>query len=120
LSTIPLAQVDDAAQWLEEHPEATVIADDPTSPALLWLHEDVVRGRIAFDARLEHFDRDDLLAHFRLITATDPTWLDAAADYDTILISRLYHPRAVKLLDEHPDWRVESEGREGRFYVRVT
>ncbi|MCB0878762.1 MAG: hypothetical protein KDC46_07255 [Thermoleophilia bacterium] len=118
LSTIPVEQVDAAAQWLDDNPDSTILADDPTSPALLWLHPEQATGRVAFDARLEHFREQDLRSFFIFVEAYGPEWLDIADGHDAILMSKLYHPRAVELMDDEPGWRIESKSRYGRLYVR--
>lgn len=118
LAASPMREVEAAADYLDEHADARILADDPSSPALLWLHPEQAAGRVAFDARLEHFAEPDLLAFFVFVEALGPEWLDVADGYDLVLVSKVFHPRAVRKLKELDGWRTLEESDDGLLLLR--
>jgi hypothetical protein len=71
------------AQFMDKHPQATLLADDRYADWLLWEYPQLV-GRVAYDIRFELFTLDQLndLRSYRRVTG--PDWDAAAGDFDVV------------------------------------
>jgi hypothetical protein len=103
--------------YLASHPGATVLADNDTASALLWA-EPVSLGRVAFDARLEQYKKDDLRRWFRFINVSGPDWLGIASKYDVLLVSRQSHRALATRLVHLNGWRTIYSDAAGVVLVR--
>jgi hypothetical protein len=108
-----------AATYVQAHPSATILADDQTSSALLWLHPQTV-GRVAFDARLEQYPHGRLRRWFTYLSAGAPGWPALAHRYDVIVVARKAHPTLVTNLRKLTGWRTIFEDADGIALVQAS
>ncbi len=67
-SLVPVRAIDAAAALAARDPGARVLADEWSSPPMLWLHP-AMFGRVGYDARLEQFSVAQLRAYATFLTA---------------------------------------------------
>ena len=81
------------ARFIEEHPQATVFADDGYADWLLWEYPQLV-GRVAYDVRFELFTLDQLneLRSYRRVTG--PDWDVSTGDFDVVVFDPRDQSRA--------------------------
>ncbi len=113
----PLDAMSAAASYTEAHPGATILADEQSSSALLWLYPRTA-GHVAFDARLEQYRDPRLKSWFTYITGSEPGWPSLAADYDVLVASRKENPSLAARLEKLSGWRIIVTDDEGIALVR--
>jgi hypothetical protein len=116
-SLVPVRAIDAAAALAAMHPGARVLADEWSSPPMLWLHP-AMFGRVGYDARLEQYSVAQLNAYARFLTARAPGWPRLVRGYDIVLASRRNHQWLASALARLPGWRVAYSGRDGLVLER--
>jgi hypothetical protein len=106
-----------AASYTATHPGSTILADDQSSSALLWLYPKT-EGHVAFDARLEQYPKDDLQSWFTYITGREPGWPALTESYDVLVASRKGNPGLATRLENLGEWRVIAADDRGIALVR--
>lgn len=114
----PLKEVEATADCLRRNADLRVLADGRSAPALLWFHEELAGGQVAFDARLEHFDEARLQKYFDWSLASTPEWQEIAASYDLQFSTRDLHPDTADRLEELERWHVVSSSDRGVLVAR--
>jgi hypothetical protein len=107
-----------AAAYTAIHPGSTILADEQSSSALLWLHPQTA-GHVAFDARLEQYGEDDLRSWFSYIGGIEPGWPTLARSYDVLVASRKENPNLVARLEKLSGWRIIAADEEGIALARA-
>ena len=107
-----------AAEYSAAHAGSTILADDQSSSALLWLYPQTA-GHVAFDARLEQYANGLLRKWFTYINGSEPGWPGLTASYDVLVASRRENPSLVARLEQLPGWRVVADDDEGIALVRA-
>jgi hypothetical protein len=113
----PLDALAAAASYAAAHPGSTILADEQSSSALLWLHPRTA-GRVGFDARLEQYEHSRLKSWFTYITGSEPGWPELAARYDVLVASRKENPSLAARLETLRGWRIIAADKEGIAVVR--
>lgn len=113
----PLHALAAAASYTSAHPGSTILADEQSSSALLWLYPKTA-GRVAFDARLEQYQHSRLKNWFTYITGSEPGWPALAASYDVLVASRKENPGLAARLKTLRGWRTIAADKEGIAVVR--
>jgi hypothetical protein len=116
-SLVPVGAIDAAAALTARDPGARVLADEWSSPPLLWLHP-ATFGRVGFDARLEQYSVAQLNSYAVYLTATKPGWQRLLRGYDVALVSRQHHDWLGTALARLPGWRIAYSGRDGLVLAR--
>ena len=111
-SLVPVRAIGAAAALAASHPGSRVLADEWSSPPLLWLHPGMF-GRVGFDARLEQYSVAQLNAYARFLSARAPGWQKLLRGYRIVLVSRQHHDGLASALERVPGWRVAYAGRDG-------
>jgi hypothetical protein len=113
----PLRAASAAAVYATGHPSATILADDETSSALLWLYPQTL-GRVAFDARLEQYPQPLLRKWLTYLNGVPPGWPALIGGYDVLVASRRAHPELVANLERLTGWRQLLTDSDGIALVR--
>ena len=116
-SLVPVRAIDAAAALAARHPGARVLADEWSSPPLLWLHP-AMFGRVGFDARLEQYSVAQLNAYATFLSARAPGWQRLLRGYRIVVVSRQHHDGLASALARLPGWRVAYAGRDGLVLER--
>ena len=116
-SLVPVRAIDAAAALAARDPAARVLADEWSSPPLLWLHP-AMFGRVAFDARLEQYSVAQLNAYAEFLSARSRTWQRLLRGYDIVVVSRQHHGSLATALARLASWRTVYSGRDGLVLVR--
>jgi hypothetical protein len=106
-----------AASYAASHPGSTILADDQSSSALLWLYPKT-EGHVAFDARLEQYPKGKLQGWFTYISGREPGWPALAGSYDVLVASRKGNPGLVTRLETLSGWRIIAADDQGIALVR--
>lgn len=114
---VPRSAMSAAASYVDAHPRATILADDQTSSALLWLYPQTL-GHLAFDARLEQYSHNRLRSWFTYLKTSSPGWPTLPARYDVVVVSRPAHPELVAGLEKLQGWRTIAADKDGVALVR--
>jgi hypothetical protein len=114
----PLASVHAAAAYAHNHPHASILADDVSAPALLWLHPQL-DGRVAFDARLEIFPTQRLRGYTDFVSATIDGWDRITSHYSVIVVSRSLNPTLAAKLAGRPGWRKLQADQDGMTLIKT-
>jgi hypothetical protein len=114
----PRLAVAAAAEYAAANPGAQILADDWASSALLWRFP-ATAGRVAYDARLNHYSEDELARWFSFVTVSGPDWFEAARGYDVLVASRTDHPTLAGRLARLHGWRVLHSDADGIVVVRA-
>jgi hypothetical protein len=114
---LPRKAASAAAAYATAHPKATILADDVTSSALLWLYPHTLR-RVAFDARLEQYPQPLLRKWFTYLNGVPPGWPSLIGGYDVLVASRSAHPELVANLKRLTGWRLLLADSDGIALVR--
>jgi hypothetical protein len=117
-SLVPARAIGAAAALAASHPGARVLADEWSSPPLLWLHP-AMFGRVGFDARLEQYSVAELNSYAEFLSARAPAWQRLLRGYSIVLVSRQHHDGLASALARVPGWRVAYAGRDGLVLERV-
>jgi hypothetical protein len=107
-----------AAEYSAGHTGSTILADDQSSSALLWLYPETA-GHVAFDARLEQYANGPLRRWFTYINGSEPGWPGLTASYDVLVASRKENPSLVARLEKLRGWRIIADDEEGIALVRA-
>jgi hypothetical protein len=116
-SLVPVRAIGAAAALAASHPGARILADEWSSPPLLWLHP-AMFGRVGFDARLEQYSVAQLNAYAGFLSARAGTWQRLLRGYSIVLVSRREHGWLASALARLPGWRVTYAGRDGLVLER--
>ncbi len=90
---VPHRALDVATAYAQAHPGTRILADDITSPALLWLAPQL-DGRIGFDPRYELYSRRQLMPFLHYVSMDTPTWAAVTRNYQVLVVSRDKNPAA--------------------------
>jgi hypothetical protein len=115
---VPRNAMSAAAAYTALHPGSTILADDQSSSALLWLYPQTA-GDVAFDARLEQYANGPLRDWFTYINGSQPGWPALAASYDVLVASRKGNPNLVARLEKLSGWRIIAVDEQGIALVRA-
>jgi hypothetical protein len=115
---VPRDAMSAAAAYTMLHPGSTILADDQSSSALLWLYPQTA-GHVAFDARLEQYGSGPLRNWFTFIDGSAPGWPALAASYDVLVASRKGNPSLVARLERLSGWRIIATNDQGIALVRA-
>jgi hypothetical protein len=118
-SLVPVRAIDAAAALAARDPGARVLADEWSSPPMLWLHP-AMFGRVGYDARLEQFSVAQLSAYATFLTAQAGDWPGLLRGYDLVLVNRKQHGWLGAALTRLPGWRVVYSGRDGLVLERLS
>jgi hypothetical protein len=110
--------IDTAAALAAHHPGARILADEWSSPPMLWLHP-AMFGRVGYDARLEQFSVAQLNAYATFLSARSPGWQRLLRGYDLVVVNRKQHGWLGTALTRLPGWRVAYSGRDGLVLERA-
>ena len=103
-----------AASTLATHPGSVLLADQTTSAAALWLHEETT-GRVAFDIRYEQYDAKDITAYLRYLNNHNPS---LGCRYGVVAVSSKERPDLVTTIRSDPAWRTTYDRADGVVAVR--
>ena len=117
-SLVPVRAIGAAAALAARHPGARILADEWSSPAMLWLHPTTF-GRVAYDARLEQYSVAQLRAYATFLSARRPGWQRLLRGYDVVVVNRKQHQWLGTALTRLPGWRVVYSGRDGLVLERA-
>jgi len=117
-SLVPVRAIGAAAALAVRHPGARVLADEWSSPPMLWLHP-AMFGRVAYDARLEQFSVAQLRAYATFLSARRPGWQHLLNGYDLVVVNRRQHGWLGTALTRLPGWQVVYSGRDGLVLERA-
>jgi hypothetical protein len=117
-SLVPVRAIGVAAALAERHPGARVLADEWSSPPMLWLHP-ALFGRVAYDARLEQFSVAQLRAYATFLSADRPGWQHLLDGYGLVVVNRRQHGWLGTALTRLPGWQVVYSGRDGLVLERA-
>jgi hypothetical protein len=117
-SLVPVRAIGAAAALAARHPGARILADEWSSPAMLWLHP-ATFGRVAYDARLEQYSVAQLRAYATFLSARRPGWQRLMRGYDLVVVNRKQHQWLGTALTRLPGWRVVYSGRDGLVLARA-
>jgi hypothetical protein len=116
-SLTPRAEIAAAAAYASAHPNASILADENSSSALLWRYPSTA-GKVGFDARLEQYPQTSLRQWFSFLTQDSPDWLRATRGFDVIVVTRADHPELARRLLRLRGWRTLAGSEEGIVVVR--
>jgi hypothetical protein len=116
-SLVPVRAIDAAAALAARDPGARILADEWSSPPLLWLHP-ALFGRVAFDARLEQYSVAQLNAYAKFLSARAPGWQRLLRGYRIVVVSRREHAWLATALTRLPGWHVSYADRNGLVLER--
>ena len=117
-SLVPVRAIGAAAALAARHPGARVLADEWSSPPMLWLHP-ATFGRVAYDARLEQYSVAQLRAYATFLSARRPGWQRLMRGYDLVVVNRKQHQWLATALARLPGWQVAYSGRDGLVLQRA-
>jgi hypothetical protein len=117
-SLVPVRAIGAAAALAVRHPGARILADEWSSPPMLWLHP-AMFGRVGYDARLEQFSVAQLNAYATFLSARRPGWQRLLRGYDLVVVNREQHGWLGTALTRLPGWRVAYSGRDGLVLERA-
>jgi hypothetical protein len=117
VSLVPVRAIDAAAALAASNPAARVLADEWSSPPMLWLHP-AMFGRVGFDARLEQYSVAQLNAYATFLSVRRRGWQRLLRGYDIVVVSRSEHQWLATALTRLPGWRVAYAGRDGLVLER--
>jgi len=117
-SLVPVRAIGAAAALAARHPGARVLADEWSSPPMLWLHP-AMFGRVGYDARLEQFSVAQLRAYATFLSARRPGWQELLRGYDLVVVNRKQHGWLGTALTRLPGWRVVYSGHDGLVLERA-
>ena len=117
-SLVPVRAIDAAAALAARVPAARVLADEWSSPPMLWLHPSMF-GRVAYDARLEQYSVAQLNAYAEFLSARSRTWQRLLRGYGIVVVSRQHHGWLATALGRLAGWRVAYSGRDGLVLERA-
>ena len=117
-SLVPVRAIDTAAALAAHHPGARILADEWSSPPMLWLHP-AMFGRVGYDARLEQFSVAQLNAYATFLSARSPGWQRLLRGYDLVVVNRKQHGWLGTALTRLPGWQVAYSGRDGLVLERA-
>jgi hypothetical protein len=117
-SLVPVRAIGTAAALAERNPGARILADEWSSPPMLWLHPAML-GRVGYDARLEQFSVAQLRAYATFLSARAPGWQGLLRGYDLVVVNRKQHGWLGTALTRLPGWRVAYSGRDGLVLERA-
>jgi hypothetical protein len=117
-SLVPVRAIDVAAALAARHPGARVLADEWSSPPMLWLHP-AMFGRVGYDARLEQFSVAQLNAYATFLSARRPGWQRLLRGYDLVVVNLKQHEWLGTALTRLPGWRVAYSGHDGLVLERA-
>ena len=116
-SLVPVRAIDVAATLAARHPGARILADEWSSPPMLWLHP-ATFGRVGYDARLEQFSVAQLRAYATFLSARRPGWRHLLRGYDVVVVNRKQHGWLGTALTGLPGWQEVYSGRDGLVLER--
>ena len=116
-SLVPVRAIGAAAALAAHDPAARVLADEWSSPPMLWLHP-AMFGRVAFDARLEQYSVAQLNAYAGFLSARSRTWQRLLRGYGIVAVSRQHHGWLATALTRLAAWRVVYSGHDGLVLER--
>jgi hypothetical protein len=116
-SLVPVRAIDAAAALAASDPGARILADEWSSPPLLWLHP-ALFGRVGYDARLEQYSVAQLNAYAEFLSARAPGWQRLLRGYRIVVVSRKQHGGLASALARLPGWRVTYADRDGLVLER--
>ena len=114
----PVRAIDVAAALAARHPGARILADEWSSPPMLWLHP-AAFGRVGYDARLEQFSEAQLRAYATFLSARRPGWQHLLRGYDLVVVNRKQHGWLGTALTRLPGWQVAYSGHDGLVLERA-
>jgi hypothetical protein len=117
-SLVPVRAIGAATALAARHPGARILADEWSSPAMLWLHPTTF-GRVAYDARLEQYSVAQLRAYATFLSARRPGWQRLMRGYDLVVVNRKQHQWLGTALTRLPGWRVVYSGSDGLVLERA-
>jgi hypothetical protein len=117
-SLVPVRAIGVAAALAERDPGARILADEWSSPPMLWLHP-ATFGRVGYDARLEQFSPAQLRAYATFLSARSPGWQGLLRGYDLVVVNRKQHDWLGTALTRLPGWRVAYSGHDGLVLERA-
>ncbi|HET7379330.1 MAG TPA: hypothetical protein VFJ24_04740 [Gaiellales bacterium] len=115
LNQTPTGAMTAAARYADGHPGTRLLADDVSASALLWLHPEL-RGRVAYDGRLEIYRQADTRAWERYIRVR-PGGMALARSYQVLVASKM-NGSLVHALRGLPGVRTVYDGSDGIVVVR--
>jgi len=116
-SLVPVRAIDVAATLAARHRGARILADEWSSPPMLWLHP-ATFGRVGYDARLEQFSVAQLRAYATFLSARRPGWQHLLRGYDVVVVNRKQHGWLGTALTGLPGWPEVYSGRDGLVLER--
>ena len=117
-SLVPVRAIGVAAALAAHHPGARVLADEWSSPPMLWLYP-ATFGRVGYDARLEQYSAAQLRAYATFLSARRPGWQRLMRGYDLVVVNRKQHWWLANALARLPGWQVAYRGRDGLVLRRA-
>ena len=117
-SLVPVRAIGAAAALAARHPGARILADEWSSPPMLWLHP-ATFGRVAYDARLEQYSVAQLRAYATFLSARRPGWQRLLRGYDLVVVNRKQHEWLATALARLPGWQVAYNGADGLVLQRA-
>jgi hypothetical protein len=112
----PTAAAAAANAYAVAHPSATILADDHSASALLWLYP-ALRGRVALDDRLELFPQATVRLWGDFIRGRGSRWMSLVDRYRLIVASRS-NPALVHRLTRLEGLRVIYRDSAGVVFLR--
>jgi hypothetical protein len=91
------------AAFAAAHPRATVLADDTTGTALLWLDPQLT-GRVGYDARTEIYPPAAVARLARFVSGRGAPWAELTHGYDVIALSCRWRAAACAAVRRLPGW----------------
>jgi len=92
---------------LQTHPGASVLADETTATAMLWMWPEMA-GHVAFDIRFEQYPVAALNGYMKFLHGA-PASTRFADRYQVVLLSRTGRQHAINMLRHDPAWTVVDE-----------
>jgi len=117
-SLVPVRAIGVAAALAAHHPGDRILADEWSSPPMLWLHP-ATFGRVGYDARLEQFSVAQLSAYATFLSARQPGWQHLLRGYRIVVVNRKQHGWLGTALTRLPGWQVAYSGRDGLVLERA-
>lgn len=118
-SLVPVRAIDVAAALAAASPGTRVLADEWSSPPMLWLHP-AMFGRVGYDARLEQFSVAQLRSYATFLSARARGWQGLLRGYGLVVVNRGQHGWLGTALTRLPGWRAVYSGRDGLVFQRAT
>lgn len=121
-SEAPVRAIDAAAAIAARHPAVTVLGDEASGSALLWLHP-ALFGRVGFDWRLDQYSAAQLTSYFAFLQVRGPSWQRVMRAYDIVVVSRTQDPRLSSALAglaaaRPASWRIAYRDQDGLVLAR--